>query len=140
MSLLDTFTETVNSDNRHEYIEKDETAEIVIGGDATHIFEFPFDYTNYIKSAICYYKQGKDIILEIDVTPTDVTVDDKRTCSTITLELRPVQTQLFKTTNLDTKCQFRFVTVDDKIIFDEPHDVKIITPLKVEPVVETSED
>lgn len=68
-------------------------ADSIIGGDATHIFEFPFNYSSYVKSATRYYKQGRDILLEIGISPEDVTVDKGHLLESHQHELHALQLQ-----------------------------------------------
>jgi len=121
MTWLDDYTITHGTDNRHRYLDVEEIDSITIGGSCTHIFELPFKYTNYIKSGIIYYKQGLTVLLSIDIT--DDMITDLENTSIITLNLSPVQTQLFSRNALDTFAQLRLISVDDKVMFDEQHEI-----------------
>lgn len=136
MKILDNFRETFNSDNRARFMSVDHTDELIIGGSCTHIFEFPFSYSHYVKSCSIVYKQGLNIVLDIPITPEMVKESLSGMFSSIIVKLTPLQTQLFNNTILDTFCQARLINIEDEVLFDEPHYLKIIAPLKEEHMVE----
>ena len=129
MSILSKFKETINSDNRIKYLDIDNSDEIIIGANSTQVFEFPFSYSSYVKYCSVIYKQGLHDVLEVYVTDDMVKECEDRTRSIITIELEPSQTMAFRKTILDTYCQVRIVTTDDKVLYDEPHYIKVLSPL-----------
>ena len=141
MGVLDSYTQTIISDNRHKFIDSNEDKdEIIIGGSCTNTFELPFLYSKYIKDGEIIYKQGLNIVFEMPIS-LDM-IKEKESCpfSIVQVNLSPSQTSLFEDTVLDTFCQLKLIDVNDNVMFDEPHKLKVITPLKTDNVEEGEDE
>lgn len=141
MGILDDYTQTIISDNRHQFIDSNEDKdEIIIGGSCTNTFELPFLYSQYIKEGEIIYKQGLDVLLELPISLDMIEENEKCSVSIVQVTLNPSQTSLFKNTILDTYCQLRLVDINDNVMFDEPHKLKVSKPLKENLIDEEEED
>ena len=133
MNWVDNYKETINPDNRHNFIFKDDTDSIIIGASCEHIFETDFRFSDYVLVGKVIYKQGLDIVLEINIEPENVKEIGRH--SVITINLTPADTSLFKQTFLDTYVQLRIMTVNHEVLYDDPHKIVVNEPLVVERVV-----
>lgn len=141
------FEPTKNPDNRFEFIKEDKTQEIIISGSAEHTFDLPFLYREYkigqivrpgyIKSGIIIYKQGSKIIIEKDIDPNTMIINEDfdNFCCTLDVKLKPSETQNFDETLLDTFVQLRLISINDELLYDTPHRIIVKAPLKIEPMV-----
>lgn len=134
MSILDDFTPTYSTNNMNKWLYiHDEENDIVVGSSCTHIFKFPFKYSEVVKNIEIIYKQGlSEPILIKD--SDDVTVEEFTQCcgkeySTVTLVLTPEETELFRDTLLDTFVQVKITNNKDEILYNEPTELEIRIPL-----------
>lgn len=136
MAILDNFTDTTSSNNTCQWLYihgEDEENDIVVGSSCTHIFKFPFKYSEVVKDINIIYKQGlADPILIKGIN--DVTVEEfEKSCgkvySTVTLVLTPTETELFRKTLLDTFVQIKITNKDDEILYNVPTELVIRVPL-----------
>ena len=134
MSILDDFTPTLSSDNRNKwlYINDDEN-DIIIGSSCTHIFKFPFKYSETVEKMWVIYKQNlSDLVLEREVKSDEV-VEFTQCCgreySTVTLVLTPEETELFRDTLLDTFVQVKMENKNGEILYNTPTELEIKVPL-----------
>ena len=132
MSWIDEYKETLNPNNKHEFLFEDKTDVIVIGGNCEHIFKVPFLFSNYVKSSKVIYKQGLDTILEIELNESNVIENTAISETTIVVRLTPMQTLLFKDTLLNTFVQLKIINTSDTILYDDPHYIKVVKPLVVD--------
>lgn len=141
MGVLDNYTQTFISDNRHQFIDSNEDKdEIVIGGSCTNSFELPFLYSKNIKSGSVIYKQGLDYVLGLPITKDMIKMENKKcSFSIIQVNLSPTQTLEFNDTLLDTYCQLRLVDINDNVMYDKPHKLKVYKPLSTS-LIEEEED
>lgn len=141
MGVLDNYTQTIISDNRHQFIDSNEDKdEIIIGGSCTNTFELPFLYSKYIKEGEVIYKQGLDVLLELPISLDMIEENERCSFSIVQVNLNPSQTSLFKNTILDAYCQIRLIDINDNVMFDEPHKLKVSKPLKENLIEEEEED
>ncbi len=127
MSWIENYTPTVDPNNKHKFLFKDKTDTIIVGATCEHIFEVPFSFNNYVKNCTIIYKQGFDTILEVFVEPSWVT--ETPYGSKIHVTLTPNQTKIFRDTVLNTFVQLRVETLDDKLLYDDPHLIWVKEPL-----------
>lgn len=134
MSKLDNFIPTNGVNNKTDFLSIDDTDEIIRGASCTHVFRLPFSFNNvavYGLSKIIY-KQRLEVILVKDITEDMVfTMGDK---TVVKVELSPLDTLRFYDTVMDAFCQVRICTKNNKILYDEAHKIKVITPLETEVV------
>lgn len=135
------FTETEISDNRVGHSCDFRSDEIIIGATSTNIFNLWFNFYDYIdqssessKDTYCkiIYKQGFDIILDLDYRDPEVTVETFGDLSSITVVLTPEQTSLFKDTILDTFVQLKFLDIEGMTQYTKPMKLKVIKPIDQE--------
>lgn len=132
MSILSNFTETVNPNNRFQFLQDPTRYEVIIGGDMYHTFTLPFNYKEVIKLGRVLYKQGLDTIIVVDILlDSMVKYDPLTNNSYITIHLSPMQSQKFTTTLLDTFCQLQLETVFGDIIFSDKYDVIVDDPISI---------
>lgn len=134
MSILDDFTPTYSTNNMNKWLYiHDEENDIVVGSSCTHIFKFPFKYSEVVKNIEIIYKQGLSEPILIK-NSGDVTVEEFTQCcgkeySTVTLVLTPEETELFRDTLLDTFVQVKITNNKDEILYNEPTELEIRIPL-----------
>lgn len=134
MSILDDFTPTLSSNNTCQwlYIHDDEN-DIVVGSSCTHIFKFPFKYSEVVESMEVIYKQGLSVPILTRVVNSETEVVEFTQChrdfSTVTIILPPEETELFKDTLLDTFVQVKMLNKKGEILYNEPTELEIRIPL-----------
>lgn len=127
MSILDTFTETQNSNNRFRGHSSKED-EIIVGGTVTHVFILPFKYSEYVVDGKLLYKQGITTILEKD--SSSFVLEEKGNKTTIlTVKLSPEETSLFDRFLLDTYVQLKIYTVNQEVLYNKLNKLKVIMPI-----------
>lgn len=126
------FTETINPDNRFNFLKEEQYEEITIGADCTNTFEFDFIYSDVVFSSKIFYRQGlADIVYETDLSANNYLQDEKENKSYLTVRLPLDITSLFRKTNLDTFAQVRFELKSGNVIFSDKYKIIIKEPLKV---------
>lgn len=136
MMILDDFTNTTSTDNISQWLyihDEDEENDIVIGSSCTHIFKFPFKYSEVVEHIEIIYKQGLNNPILIkhdeDVTVAEFKSQCGRDYSTVTLILTPEETKLFKKTLLDTFVQIKLINKENETLYNVPTELKIRVPL-----------
>lgn len=129
---IETFTETVNPDNRFNFLKEESCQELIIGADCTHTFEFDFICSDVIASFEILYKQGLETTFTFLSSSINVIITENRIAnkSYISLKLTPDETSRFRKTNLDTFVQIKFITKTGAVFFDNKQKVIIKEPIK----------
>ena len=125
MAYLDNFTDKTNSDNRFTQLFIDKEDEIVIGATCTHIFTFPFKYSEFVGEQghlLFIYRQGITNILEKSEADCIIEEDDGPcgAFSKVTLVLSPEETRQFKYCNLSTFVQVKIIDKNYNILYNVP--------------------
>jgi len=138
MSKLNYFTTNSGEDNTEVFLPKeDDFDEIVIGATCHHVVRLPFtkadtEYIALIKALDMFYRQD-NLLFSVNLLAAgaDLTYDDISYIAEITL--LPEQTNMFKPNSLlDAFCQLQVVLADGTVSYDEPHKLKLITPINLE--------
>ena len=129
--MLDNYTITENSDNRIKYLCMPKQDEIIIGGSCTHVFILPFLYSDSVIESEIIYKQGLEVVLIKIGNLCDIKEDFDKQCTTLTVNLFPDDTLLFKDNLLDTSVQIKIYNIENEILYNIPNKLKIRRPLDI---------
>lgn len=129
MDISNIFTETSNSDNRTKVLSQPSIDEITVGSSCKEIFTIPLIYSHVAEGLNVIYKQGVNVILTLTENDVEIQESTETGYTTITVELSPAQTTLFKVSCLDTRVQVKFFNLDGTITYTDTQDIKVIESL-----------
>lgn len=97
---------------------------IMTGESTTHTFEIPFDVSEETLNVEIIYKLGLNVVLTKQ-GKVEVLKKDKCNFSSVSCELEPEDTLLFKDTLLDTHVQLKFTMTDGSTMYSEIYKVNV---------------